>query len=171
MSMDDHDGKSATGGGRESIWSVRASARSAYYGIFTAVYFSGLGFAIQRQFSDGAPVEDRVRSAVEFLGPFTIAAAAGTIGIVELGGQVMVLAEATRDWLNRRRERAVEQAAVAARAEGREEGKVEGRAEGRGEERAELLRLITESNPDIVIPDLPPLPETNGHEPRSHGSA
>ena len=71
----------------------------------------------------------------------------------------MVLAEATRDWLNRRRERAIAQAVV------------EARARARAEERAELIRLFKESNPDIVVPDLPPLPETNGHEPLSRESA
>ena len=69
----------------------------------------------------------------------------------------MVLAEATRDWLKRRRERASAQAAAAARALGREEG----RAQGRAEVRAEILRLVRELNPYMVVPDLPPLPEAN----------
>ena len=61
----------------------------------------------------------------------------------------MVLADVTRDWLNRRRERAIAQA------------KAEGRAQGRAEERAEFLRLVRELDPDMVVPDLPPLPKAN----------
>ncbi len=73
--------------------------------------------------------------------------------MVEMGGQVTVLAEATREWLDRRRERAIAQA------------RAEARSEGRLEERAELLRLLKESNPELVVPDLPPLPDDNGQEP------
>ena len=144
---------SGAGSRRDSIWSVKESARSAYYAIFSVAFLSGLAIAIQRQFGGGAPVHDRIGDAVEFLGAFTVAAAAATVVAVELGGQVMVLAETTREWIRRRQERAMAKAVAKAREEGR--------AEGRAEARAEILRLVRDSHPDLVIPDFP---GTNGQE-------
>ena len=140
-------GASKRGGdvGRESVWHVRRGVKAAYYGIFTAAFFSGLGLAIQRNLYGDAPVADRVQPAVEFLAMFVIAAAAGTVLIVEAGGQAMVLAEATRDWLDRRREREI--------------------AIARAEERSALLGLLKDANPGLVIPDLPPLSGKGVREP------
>ena len=70
-----------------------------------------------------------------------------------------MLAEATRDWLNRRRERAIAQA------------EAEDRAQGREEEGAEILRLVRELNPGLVILELPRLPEAIVDEPSSRESA
>ena len=99
---------------------------------------------------------------------------------VEIGGQVMVLAETTREWIRRRQERAMARAVAKAREEGRAEGRELGRAEGRelgraegreegrelgrAEARAEILRLVRDSHPDLVIPDLPPIPGASGQE-------
>ena len=137
------DRPSGAGSRRDSIWSVKESARSAYYAIFSVAFLSGLAIAIQRQFGDGAPVHDRIGDAVEFLGAFTVAAAAATVVAVELGGQVMVLAETTREWIRRRQERAMAKAVAKAKEEGRELG------------REETLRLVRESHPDLMIPDFP----------------
>ena len=73
---------------------------------------------------------------------------AATVVAVELGGQVMVLAETTREWIRRRQERAMAKAVAKAKEEGR----------------AEALRLVKESYPDLVIPDFPPVPSANGQE-------
>ena len=69
----------------------------------------------------------------------------------------MVLAETTREWIRRRQERAMARAV----AKAREEGRAEGRELGRAEARAEILRLVRDSHPDLVIPDFP---GTNGQE-------
>ena len=61
----------------------------------------------------------------------------------------MVLAETTREWIRRRQERAMARAVAKAREE------------GRAEARAEILRLVRDSHPDLVIPDFP---GTNGQE-------
>ena len=80
----------------------------------------------------------------------------------------MVLAETTREWIRRRQERAMARAVARAkaegRAEGREMGRAEGRAEGREMGRAEILRLVRDSHPDLVIPDFPPIPGASGQE-------
>ena len=84
----------------------------------------------------------------------------------------MVLAETTREWIRRRQERAMARAVAKAReegraegrAEGRELGRAEGRELGRAEARAEILRLVRDSHPDLVIPDLPPIPGASGQE-------
>ena len=76
----------------------------------------------------------------------------------------MVLAETTREWIRRRQERAMARAVAKAREEGRAEGREEGRELGRAEARAEILRLVRDSHPDLVIPDFPPIPGASGQE-------
>ena len=72
----------------------------------------------------------------------------------------MVLAETTREWIRRRQERAMARAV----AKAREEGRAEGRELGRAEARAEILRLVRDSHPDLMIPDFPPIPGASGQE-------
>ena len=129
-----HCGRSQTGesGGRESIWSVSAAWKTAFFSIFSVSTLITTIAIIAYQIAnrgDSAIMETH-RSTAEWVFINGAAQALAIYSATEAWETTMVLA-------NHLRQRLLEPLKERQRMEGRAEGVAEGRAEGRMEGRAE----------------------------------
>ena len=117
---------------RESIWSVPATWRDAYFKLFVALVILTTGLVVWHEVADGSAsggVETFLAIA-RGLSPVVVMVAAWSVVVVEVGRMFS-------EWyLNRRYAKGLAKGLAKGRAEGRNEGRDEGRDEGRAEGRA-----------------------------------
>ena len=120
----------AANGSRLPIWSVRSETRTAYFVIFSILFWTGVGLVAA--FGETNPDHSLMQIVVARwaqAGAVALAAAAAAMVISETGGPTMVLLDRALDARDRNRERL--------REEGREQGLEQGLEQGREQERAE----------------------------------
>ena len=137
-----HCGRSQTGegGGRESIWSVSAAWKTAFFSIFSVSTLIATIVIIAYQIANrgGAAIMETHRSTAEWVFINGAAQALAIYSATEAWETTMVLANHLRQrLLEPLKERQRMEGRMEGRAEGVAEGRVEGRAEGRVEGRAE----------------------------------
>ena len=112
---------------RESIWSMPAQAKGAYYALFVLQFLAGVVVILWADAGSAQPWADRLVGRWNDVATLAVASAATTLVVLELWGYIMVLA----DWILRKREaRGVAQGIAEGMAKGRAEGIAEGKAEG-----------------------------------------
>lgn len=114
----------AANGSRLPIWSVRSETRTAYFVIFSVLFWTGVGLVAA--FGETRPDQSIMQIVVvrwAQAGAVALAAAAAAMVISETGGPAMVLLDRALDARDRNRERL--------RKEGREQGREQERAEWR----------------------------------------
>ena len=112
---------------RESIWSVPATWRDAYFKLFVALVILTTGLVVWHEVANGSAGggAETFLAIARGLSPVVVVVAAWSVVVVEVGRMFS-------EWyLNRRYAKGL----ARGRAEGRDEGRDEGRAEGRATER------------------------------------
>ena len=124
---------------RESIWSIPASLKKLYFGLFTAQIIIATIWLAQTAINDQTlqGPQAKILYLWQNLAPTAISSATLSLILTDAWKTTMVLGTWLEDELKKRRQRQINAAEAKARAEGHAEGHAEGRAEERDKARAE----------------------------------
>ncbi len=127
---------------RESIWSIPASLKKLYFGLFTAQIIIATIWLAQAAINDQTlpTAQAKILYLWQNLAPTAISSATLSLILTDAWKTTMVLGTWLEDELKKRRQRQINAAVTKARAEGR----AEGRAEERDKARAEAETLAEE---------------------------
>ena len=127
---------------RESIWSIPASLKKLYFGLFTAQIIIATIWLAQTAINDQTlqGPQAKILYLWQNLAPTAISSATLSLILTDAWKTTMVLGTWLEDELKKRRQRQIN----AAEAKGRSEGRAEGRAEERDKARAEAETLAEE---------------------------
>ena len=127
---------------RESIWSIPASLKKLYFGLFTAQIIIATIWLAQAAIADQTlqGPQAKILYLWQNLAPTAISSATLSLILTDAWKTTMVLGTWLEDELKKRRQRQIN----AAEAKGRSEGRAEGRAEERDKARAEAETLAEE---------------------------
>ena len=124
-------GEGRGGDERESIWSIPASLKKLYFGLFTAQIIIAAVWLAQAALSDESLVgiQAKVLSVWQGMAPAAITSAAFALILTDAWKTSMVIGTWLEDELKKRRERRERRIVAVALEKGQKEGRAEGRAE------------------------------------------
>ena len=120
---------------RESIWSIPASLKKLYFGLFTAQIIIATIWLVQTAINDQTlpTAQAKILYLWQNLAPTAISSATLSLILTDAWKTTMVLGTWLEDELKKRRQRQINAAVTKARAEGRAEGRAEERDKARAE--------------------------------------
>ena len=127
---------------RESIWSIPASLKKLYFGLFTAQIIIATIWLAQTAINDQTlpTAQAKILYLWQNLAPTAISSATLSLILTDAWKTTMVLGTWLEDELKKRRQRQINAAEAKGRAEGRAEERDKIRAEERDKARAEAYR-------------------------------
>ena len=124
---------------RESIWSIPASLKGLYFGLFTTQIVIAAAWLIRTAIVDEALVgiPAKVHFVWQGMAPLAISSAAFALIITDTWKTSMVLGTYLEDVLKKRRQKSIAEAQKKAFAQGQAEGHAQGQAEGHAQGQTE----------------------------------